>query len=67
MDSRPQSFEARQLRKDKLKQNRLDFMDHHSVAREEDYTIEGQITDKAMQELLSFGKIDDLRELLGNY
>jgi hypothetical protein len=48
-----------------LKKNRLDFTEHYSVAKEEDHTIE-EVTDKAVQELLSQGRVDILTELLNN-
>ena len=62
----PKLFEALQFRKHALKKNRLDFTEHYSVAKEEDYTIEGQVTDKAAQELLFQGRVDILTELLNN-
>ena len=49
-----------------MKKNRLDFTEHYSVAKEEDYTIEGRVTDRAAQELLSQGRVDILTELLNN-
>jgi len=49
-----------------LKKNRLNFTEHSDVAKEEDYRIEGQVTDKAARELLSQGKIDILTELPSN-
>lgn len=62
----PKLFEALQFRKHALKKNRLNFTEQYDVAKEEDYTIEGQITDKAARELLSQGKLDILTELLSN-
>jgi hypothetical protein len=59
-------FEALQFRKQALKKNCLDLTEHYSVAKEEDYTIEDQVTDKAVQELLSQGQVDILTELLNN-
>ena len=62
----PKLFEALQFWKHALKKNHLDFTEHYLVAKAEDYTIEGQVTDKAAQELLSQGRVDILTELLNN-
>ena len=37
------------------------------TSREEDYTIGGELTDFAVEELLSLGRVDELTELLGSY
>jgi len=62
----PKLFEALQFWKHALKKNHLDFTKHYSVAKEEDYTIEGQVTDKAAWKLISQGWVDILSELLNN-
>ena len=58
------NMEALQL-KYIYKQDRLDFT-RDVLAREEDYRIEGEVTERAVEELLASGKIEELRELLGN-
>ena len=47
------------------KKNRLSFVDD-LIVREEDYTISGQITEAAFDELYKAGKMDELRELIWN-
>ena len=47
------------------KQDRLDFMDGF-LANEEDYTIDGNLTARAIEELIQLGRIDELKELLEN-
>ena len=58
-------MEALQLLKYIHKQDRLDFT-RDVLAREEDYRIEEEVTDRAVEELLASGKIKELRDLLGN-
>ena len=53
------------MRKHSLKQNRLDFMDGF-ISKEEDYTIDGQLTQYAIEELLRLGRTDELSDLLRN-
>jgi hypothetical protein len=59
----PKLLEALQFRKFKCKQARLNFMENF-LAREEDYTIGGELTDFAVEELLSLGRVDELTDLL---
>jgi hypothetical protein len=61
----PALMEALQLLKYIYKQDRLDFT-RDILAREEDYQIEGEVTERAVEELLASGKIEELRDLLGN-
>jgi len=61
----PQLMEALQVLKFSFKQDRLTFTDD-LLAAENDYTIAGPVTAKAIQELISTGKIDELGELLSN-
>ncbi|KAF8152641.1 hypothetical protein B0H34DRAFT_123450 [Crassisporium funariophilum] len=61
----PKLLEALQTRKCKLKHNRFDFMETY-LANEEDYTIDGKLTEFAVEELLSLGRLDELEELLSN-
>ena len=58
-------MEALQLLKYIYKQDWLDFM-RDVLAREEDYQIEGEVMECAVEELLALGKIEELRDLLGN-
>jgi hypothetical protein len=58
-------MEALQLLKYIYEQDRLDFT-WDVLAREEDYQIEGEVTERAVEELLASGKIEELRDLLGN-
>jgi hypothetical protein len=58
-------MEALQLLKYIYKQDQLDFT-QDVLAREEDYRIEGEVTERAVEELLASGKIEELRDLLGN-
>ncbi|PPR02251.1 hypothetical protein CVT24_011602 [Panaeolus cyanescens] len=50
----PRLLEVLQFRKFKLKQARLDFMDSY-ICKEEDYSIEGNLTRNAIEELLRLG------------
>jgi hAT family C-terminal dimerisation region len=61
----PQLMEALQVLKFSFKQDRLTFTDD-LLAVEKDYTIAGPVTAKAIEELISTGKIDELGELLAN-
>ncbi|KAF8151429.1 hypothetical protein B0H34DRAFT_615974, partial [Crassisporium funariophilum] len=61
----PKLLEALQTRKCKLKHNQFDFMETY-FANEEDYTIDGKLTEPAVKELLSLGRLDELEELLSN-
>ena len=61
----PKLLEVLQCRKYSLKQQRLDFMEGF-VAREEDYTIDGEVTSYAIEELLRLGRIEELFSLLQN-
>jgi hypothetical protein len=58
-------MEALQVLKFSFKQDRLTFTDD-PLAAEKDYTIAGPVTAKAIQELISTGKVDKLGELLAN-
>ena len=61
----PALMEALQLLKYMYKQDRLNFT-RDLLARDEDYRIEGEVTERAVEELLASGKIEELRDLLGN-
>ncbi|KAJ7681994.1 hypothetical protein DFH06DRAFT_971238, partial [Mycena polygramma] len=61
----PGLFEALQILKFAIKQDRLDFM-NHLLAKEKDYTIEGDLTEAAIEELILAGKTDELADLLKN-
>ena len=61
----PALLEVLQILKYLFKQERLDFTEDW-VAKEKDYTIEGQVTENAVRELLSSGKITELQDLLRN-
>ncbi|KAJ7498282.1 hypothetical protein B0H11DRAFT_1714950, partial [Mycena galericulata] len=61
----PKLFEVLQLMKYAYKQARLNFT-AGLLAKEEDYTIEGNITEAAIRELISDGKIEELCDLLKN-
>jgi hypothetical protein len=58
-------MEALQLLKYIYKQDWLNFT-WDILTREEDYQIEGGVTECAVEELLALGKIEELRDLLGN-
>ena len=58
----PETLEALQVLKYSIKQRRLNFVDH-LLAKEEDYRIDGVLTDFAIQELLDANKDDELAEL----
>jgi hypothetical protein len=61
----PALMEALQLLKYIYKQDQLNFM-QDVLAREEDYRIEGEVREHAVEELLASAKIEELRDLLGN-
>ncbi len=61
----PELMEALQCLKYYYKQARLNLT-AGLVACEEDYTIEGSVTDDAIQELLAHNKLQELEDLLRN-
>lgn len=61
----PEVMEALQILKYFYKQERLNFVSQ-LLAREDDYTIEGPITEAAMDELLRTGQYDVLDDLIRN-
>ena len=61
----PALFEVLQLMKYAYKQARLDFTDH-ILAREEGYTIEGNLTDNAIRKLVLSGRTEEVADLLKN-
>ncbi len=61
----PELMEALQCLKFYYKQSRLNLT-ADLVACEEDYTIEGPLTDNALRELLAHNKLHELDELLRN-
>ena len=61
----PELMEALQCLKFHYKQARLNLT-VHLVAQEEDYTIEGLVSDNAICELLEHNKLMELEELLRN-
>lgn len=64
----PGLMEALQILKSYWKSERMDFTDHW-VAKDADYTIEGEVTKQAVEELLSRGTeaaLEELRDLLDN-
>lgn len=64
----PGLMEALQILKSYWKGERMDFPDHW-VAKDADYTIEGEVTKVAVEELLSRGTeaaLEELRDLLDN-
>ncbi|KAJ7724397.1 hypothetical protein B0H16DRAFT_1231936, partial [Mycena metata] len=58
-------LEILQFLKYMFKQQRLDFTADF-LAKEEDYTIEGDLTEYAIRELVLNGGIEELEELLKN-
>ncbi|KAG5634050.1 hypothetical protein H0H81_003615, partial [Sphagnurus paluster] len=56
-------MEMLQVLKYSFKQDQLDFTADW-IVKEEDYTIDGAITEAAVQELLLAGKIEELSDLL---
>ena len=61
----PELMEALQCLKYYYKQARFDLT-ADLIAREEDYTIEGPVTDHAIRELLAHNRLQELDELLFN-
>ncbi|KAJ7464854.1 hypothetical protein B0H11DRAFT_1610353, partial [Mycena galericulata] len=61
----PGLLEILQFLKYMYKQLRLDFT-ADILAKEEDYAIEGDITENAIRELMKTGAIQELAELLKN-
>lgn len=61
----PELLSELQILKYAYKQDRLSFTSK-LVAKECDYTLEGQITENAAQELLAAGKLCELEDLLSN-
>ena len=61
----PALLEVLQILKFLFKQEQLNFSEDW-VAKEEDYTIEGEVTEYAIRELLSLGKVAELSDLLNN-
>ena len=62
----PTTIEMLQVLKHLYKRERLDFTTG-LLATEEDYTIEGPVTESAVLELLKAGKEAELRELYTNW
>ena len=62
----PTTMEMLQILKHLYQQGRLDFMTG-ILAMEEDYTIEGLVTEAAVLELLKAGKEAELRDLYTNW
>jgi hypothetical protein len=61
----PKLLEILQVLKYVYKNSRLDFTDNW-VAKEEDYTIDGQPTEAAVRELLALNRLEELDDLLKN-
>ena len=61
----PTMLEALQILKFTYKQDRLNFTED-LVADEWDYTISGPVTPRAVDELVTAGKLPELDELLAN-
>ena len=55
-------MEALQVLKYRYKHERLDFT-ADLIAREEDYTVNGPLTLRAVQELLASGRFEELDDL----
>jgi len=62
----PTTLEILQVLKHLYQQEQLDFMTG-ILAKEEDYTIEGPVTESAVLELLKAGKEEELHELYTNW
>ena len=62
----PTTIEMLQVLKHLYKQERLDFT-AGILAMEEDYAIEGTVTESAVFELLKAGKVAELHELYRNW
>ncbi|KAF8167058.1 hypothetical protein K438DRAFT_1502468, partial [Mycena galopus ATCC 62051] len=61
----PQLLEVLQFLKYIFKQARLDFTAGF-LAKEHDYTIEGDVTEHAIAELIEHGHLTELEELITN-
>ena len=61
----PSLMEALQVLKYRYKQERLNFTGH-LVAREEDYSVGGPVTEAAIEELSTAGRYLELEELFDN-
>ncbi|KAG1831663.1 hypothetical protein DFJ58DRAFT_750456 [Suillus subalutaceus] len=61
----PWVMEALQIIKFSYRQDRLSFTDD-LIAREEDYKLSGPLTRRAVEELISSGKLDELSDLMQN-
>jgi len=59
----PKLLKVLQIIKYGRRQDRLDFMDG-ILANEEDYTIDGNLTARAVEELIQLGRIDEIKQLL---
>ena len=59
-------MEALQLLKYMYRQDRLDFT-RDLLADEKEYHIEGEVSERAVHELMATGKLDELKELLDNH
>lgn len=59
----PGLMEMLQVLKYAYKQDRLDFTEDW-IAKEEDYAIDGKVTEAAARELMSGGNVEELYELL---
>lgn len=62
----PITLEVLQVLKYIFRRERLSFTEDW-VAQEEDYTIEGVVTEAAFRELVEAGKFDELADLLRNW
>jgi hypothetical protein len=58
-------MEVLQLLKYMYRQDRLDFT-RDLLAEEVDYQIEGEVSERAVRELMSAGKFEELKDLLDN-
>lgn len=61
----PAFIEVLQILKFYYRQDRLDFTSEY-IAEERDYGIEGEVTQRAVRELMEAGKYEELKELLEN-
>jgi len=59
-------LEALQVLKHSYRSERLSFVEDLSIAKEADYTISGQLTESAIDELMEAGKYGELEELIKN-
>ena len=58
-------MEVLQLLKYMYRQDRLDFT-RDLLAEEADYQIEGEVSERAVRELMLAGKFEELKDLLDN-